>query len=119
MDNQPRVERRRYPRLIKELPLKLICEDYDLVTRTRDISCIGAYCCVDKYIPPMTKLAIVLLLPTDLEAGSATEKVQCKGVVVRTDNNEAKGFNIAIFFNEISERNKDKISRYVSRFIPS
>jgi len=119
MNNQPRVERRRYPRLLKELPLKLMAEDYDLVTRTRDISCIGAYCCVDKYIPPMTKLSIILLLPPDSRADNSTEKVQCKGVVVRTDTNAAKGFNIAIFFNEISERNKDKITRYVSRFIPS
>lgn len=96
-----------------------MAEDYDVVTRTRDISCIGAYCCVDKYIPPMTKLSVILLLPSEQRVRNPTERVQCKGVVVRTDTNATKGFNIAIFFNEISERNKDKISQYVSRFIPS
>ena len=113
--NQNASERRRYPRIKKEVPLKIKSEGYDFVTQTKDISCIGAYCHVDKYIPPMTKLSVMLLLPVEPKIKNSAEKVQCKGVVVRTDPNSPEGFNIAIFFNEISERNKNKILQYVNR----
>jgi len=117
--NQQIPERRRYPRIKKELALKIITAGYDFVTQTKDLSCIGAYCYVDKYIPPMTKLSVMILLPSEPEEKNAALKVQCKGVVVRTDSNPPTGFNIAIFFNAISQRNKDKISQYVNHFLPS
>lgn len=115
--NQNITERRRYPRIKKELPVKIKTDEYDFVTQTKNLSCIGAYCYVEKYIPPMTKLSIMLLLPTESNKEDSNEKVQCKGVVVRTEANLPKGFNIAIFFNDISQRNKDKISQYVNRFL--
>ena len=110
-------ERRRYPRIQKELPLKLTTDDYDLVTQTKNISCIGAYCAVDRYIAPLTKLSILLLLPLQSKNRITTTKVQCKGVVVRTEQSLPAGFNIAIFFNEIGERDKKKIAKYVSQHI--
>jgi hypothetical protein len=116
--NQHIQERRRQPRVKKEVPLKILTEGYDFVTQTKDISCIGTYCYVDKYIPPMTKLAITLLLPTRLKPGDANNKIQCKGVIVRTEPNSPEGFNIAIFFNEISQRDKYKISHYINQFLP-
>lgn len=112
------VERRRYPRIQKELPVKISTKGYDFATQTKNISCIGAYCYVDKYIPPMTKLSVMLLFPLEPKEKKTAEKVQCKGVVVRTESNLPQGFNIAIFFNEISQRNKDKISQYINRFLP-
>ena len=117
--NQRIPERRRYPRIKKELPLKIRGQGYDFVTQTKDLSCIGAYCYVNKYIPPMTKLSVMMLLPSESEEKNAALKVQCKGVVVRTDPNPPTGFNIAIFFNDISQRNKDKISQYVNHFLTS
>jgi hypothetical protein len=62
----------------------------------------------------MTKLSIMLLLPVEFKTKTEAEKVQCKGVVVRAEPDPQKGYNIAIFFNEISQRNKNKISQYVS-----
>jgi hypothetical protein len=44
--------------------------------------------------------------------------VGCKGVVVRSEDEKTGGFNIAIFFNEIKEGQRQKISQYVSQFLP-
>jgi hypothetical protein len=94
-------------------------DNYDLVTQTKNISCIGAYCFVDKYIPPMTKVSIVLLLSlkSKTREKTTTAKVQCKGVVVRTEENPPKSYNIAIYFNEIGQREKNKIAKYVNQQI--
>lgn len=113
-----KIERRRYPRIKKELPLKIETDGYDFATGTQNISCVGAYCHVDKYIPPFTKIAVKITLP--IGAGKTDEDcdVECKGVVVRTEDEKEGGFNIAVFFNQISDRQRQKISRYISQFLP-
>jgi hypothetical protein len=117
MSNQA-SERRQYPRANKQLALKIVSEGCDFVTQTENISCVGTYCCIDKNIPVMTKLSLLLLLPIRSKNRNVTSKIQCKGVVVRSDSAPEPGkFNIAVFFNEISERNKTKISQYISQHI--
>lgn len=111
------LERRRHPRIKKELPLKIKTDGYGLATQTENLSCIGAYCSVDKYIPPLTKLSIVLLLPLKEKNKNTHSRVQCKGVVVRTEDKQPSGFNVAIYFNEISQRDKKKISKYINQYI--
>ncbi|MCM8800823.1 MAG: PilZ domain-containing protein [Candidatus Omnitrophica bacterium] len=110
------IEKRRYPRVKQVLPLNLAINGYDISTTTKDISCIGAYCHVDRYIPPFTKILVRLNLPiSDTRDNNCI--VECKGVVVRTED-QAQGFNIAIFFNEITENQKNKIFKYISQFLP-
>jgi hypothetical protein len=109
------LERRRHPRVAKELALKIKTDKYDLVTRTQNLSCIGAYCSVNKYIPALTKLSIMLLLPT--KGKNTHSKVQCKGVVVRTEDNPPSGFNVAIYFNDINQHEKEKISKYINQYL--
>ena len=114
-----KTERRQYPRVEKSLPLNIAANGYDFVTYTQNISCIGTYCRVDKYIPPFTKISIKLTLP--IITGDMEKKdcdVDCRGVVVRTEDANKGGFNIAIFFNEIKNAQREKISQYVSQFIP-
>lgn len=113
-----KIERRRYPRIKKELPLKIETDGYDFITDTQNISCIGAYCHVDKYIPPFTKIAVKITLPIDTDDTDKNCDVECKGVVVRTEDKKKGGFNIAIFFNQIGDRQRQKISQYISQFLP-
>jgi len=110
-------ERRLYPRIQQSLPINLAADGYDFSTTTDNISCVGAYCKVDKYIPPFTKIAIKLCL---FMSGGKSRGLtaQCKGVVVRTEDDQNEGFNVAIFFNEIKDPEKQKIHRYISQFIP-
>ncbi|HTZ11635.1 MAG TPA: hypothetical protein VMD04_04595, partial [Candidatus Margulisiibacteriota bacterium] len=66
-----------------------------------------------------TKVMVKLTLPIATEDGSKKEyHVECRGVVVRSEDQEDAGFNIAIFFNEINEPQKKTISKYVNQFIP-
>lgn len=116
MTPKVRIERRRYPRVKQVLPLNLAIDGYDISTTTKDLSCIGAYCHVDRYIPPFTKILVRLSLPIfDKKDNNCI--VECKGVVVRTED-QPQGFNIAIFFNEITESQKNKIAKYISQFLP-
>jgi len=111
-------ERRQHPRIKRSLPIRLVANGYDFSTTTQDLSCVGAYCHITKYIPPFTKIAIKLSLPIRTKCGGRKYDVKCKGVLVRTEDEEKGGFNIAIFFNEIKEYQKKIISQYVNQFLP-
>lgn len=119
MTRQIKTERRQYPRIAQRLPVNIITDGYGFATLTHNVSCVGAYCRIDKYIPPFTKVAIRLSLPVVSKSGGEKDaKVECKGVVVRTEDEASGGFNIAIFFNEIKNSERNKISKYVTQFLP-
>ena len=109
-------ERRRYPRVSKNIAIKIKDKEADFVTETQNISCIGAYCRLDSYIPILTKLKITLLLPRS--KGSKTARhITCEGTVVRiersTDTLEHNRYNIAIYFNHITKADMKIIDSYV------
>lgn len=116
MSSQPQVERRSHLRVSNNVPLKIFSPEADLVTETANISCAGVYCRVSRYLEPMMKLKVTLLLPVRKNSRVTTKKVSCGGVVVRTENiiND-EGFNTAIFFNDI----KPKDSRAIADFVDS
>lgn len=109
-------ERRKYPRLDRNLPLKISCDNFDIVTETKNLSSIGAYCEIDKYLQPLTKLKIILLLPLKSKKAVVTKKISCQGVVVRTEAIPLKNdrYNIAIYFNDIQKKSMNIISDYVN-----
>lgn len=113
-----KAERRQYPRIEKELPLKIETNGYDFVTTTQNISCVGAYCHIDKYMPPFTRIMVKLILPIMNSGGNNNYSVECEGVVVRAEDENKGGFNIAIFFNEIKDSQRQKIFQYISRLLP-
>lgn len=83
------------------------------MTETFNISRSGAYCQVNEYVEPMTKLKISFLIPVQ-SAKTSDKKVTCGGVVVRTEPSDLEEkYNIAIFFNEINERDRELISDYI------
>lgn len=110
-------ERRINPRLDHQLPIDLGIGGYDFSTSTRNISCVGAYFHLDKYMPPFTKISVKLSLPGKGKVGK-NSIVECKGVVVRSDDEANGGFNLAIFFNEMPDQQRKKISQYISKFLP-
>lgn len=112
------IERRQHPRLEQELPIQVAANGYDFSTSTRNVSCVGAYCSINKYVPPFTKVMIKLALPVKADTTDKQYNVECRGVVVRTDDEMNGGFNLAIFFNEIKDDQRKKISRYISQFLP-
>ncbi len=110
-------ERRLHPRLDHKLPLNVAVNGYDFSTSTHNISSVGAYCHLDKYMPPFTKISIKLSLPNKGKVHKNTI-VECKGVVVRSEDEARGGFNIAIFFNRLADCQRKKIAQYISQFLP-
>lgn len=114
-NNPDNSERRQHPRIFKKLPLKLKIDSFDLTAETLNISSSGLYCQIDKYLKPMIKVSIVLLLPLKLKNNTrVTKKVSCEGVIVRIDKiQEENKFNIAIFFSDLPKTSAENISRYI------
>ena len=111
-------ERRQHPRIEQNVPVKISSDEFDIVTETRNLSRSGVYCRINKYIEPMTKLKIHLLLPFKRNKKVVTKKVSCSGIIVRTESipgNDA--FNVAIFFNDIQTRDADAVADYVSNMM--
>lgn len=110
-------EKRRHPRVEKSLSLKLFDPSFRIITETKNISCSGAYCKVDRFLPPLTKLGIILFVPSITKNRDKHHKIECKGVVVRTEpaaeDNGHKFYNIAIFFEQIANNHSQIISNYV------
>jgi hypothetical protein len=108
-------ERRRDPRLEGNIPVKICQDGGDLVTETLNVSRSGAYCRVNQYIEPMTKLKIHLLLSFPK---STTKKISCEGVVVRSESSSDDGqYNIAVFFSDITKRDAECITDYVDTYL--
>jgi hypothetical protein len=110
-------ERRQHPRIDKELPISVVANGYDFSTSTQNISCLGAYCHIEKYVPPFTKVRIKMNVP--LVANGAKEHcdIDCHGVIVRTEDEPNGGYNVAIFFNKISDHPRQKLAQYVSQTV--
>ena len=114
-----RLERRRWPRIKQRVPLKIILDDYDVVGQTQDLSCIGAYCTVNKYIPPFSIISVILLLPLKMKNSDRVCSVHCRGAVVRAEENRQNKdrYNIAIFFNRIGQADRAKLLQYVRQHL--
>ena len=109
-----RVEQRRHPRIEYSVPIKISAPSADLVTETRNISCSGAYCRINKYLELMTKLKIILLLPVRKDGKVSTKKITCTGVVVRVENIPYEdAFNAAIFFSDMNSRDSRVLADHV------
>lgn len=108
-------EKRKDPRALGNVPVKISQGAGDIVTETVNISRSGAYCKVDKYIEPMTKLKVNLLLPSAKGSKGTGKKVACEGVVVRVEPiTHENAYSLAIFFNNLSQRDSELISDYVA-----
>lgn len=107
-------DRRQHPRLDGSIPLKIYSEDFDIVTETKNLSRNGVYCRVNKYLEPMTKLKIHLLLSWKKKGKATSAKISCEGVVVRTESiPQQEGFNVAIYFQDIKHHDADRIADFM------
>jgi len=117
-NNPLNAERKKeIPSLYLRPPIKISNQEFDVVTETKNISGNGAYCSVDKEIPIMTKLRIVILVPLIKRGKKFLKKINCKGVVVRSQpirNNGKNFYNIGIFFCEIKETHRKVLFSYIN-----
>ncbi len=121
----PDVERRGHPRVSAEIAAHIVTHarrDQAVVVRSTNISCSGLYCNVSKYIAPFQKLHLSMIIPL-LERGRVhNEVIQLDGVAVRVDPEEQDAdvldYHIAIFFENVSGKDKQILARYVKTAEP-
>ncbi len=116
-----RTDRRQNPRLIRNVPIRVRLPGQDVAIESMDISCNGICCRVNNYIPEMTRLEIIMILPpagdSEDEIESSSHQVKCEGVVVRVEDELSEGntktYNTAIYFDKIEEEEKQKLLSFV------
>lgn len=114
-------DRRRHIRILDRLPFKLADNVSVIATQTINISASGAYCEIDRYIAPMTKVNVTLLVPLRLKSNKISSKtVRLGGVVVRTEKSRSSEgrFSIAVFFTQAKEADLKNIRLYVENQLP-
>ena len=108
-------ERRRHPRVAEPVALAITEAGQALQAETKNLSISGAYCTMDRFMAPMTKVALQFELPN----GPRRAMIRCSGVVVRVEpviaDAERGRFNTAIFFTDLSDRDRSVIERFVRR----
>ena len=109
-------ERRRSPRIAEQLPLALTAPEGPLEAKTKNLSASGTYCALNRFIAPMTKLALQLNLPQSRRHRT----IRCSGVVVRVEamprrSSQSPSYDTAIFFTNIAERDRTAINRFIHR----
>lgn len=110
-------DQRAHQRVAKKLPLKvkIPIQSADVVIETMNLSCNGALCTCDRFIAPMTKVNITMLLPS--HGKRAAKKVSCSGVVVRIKEDKETGlFSIGLFFNDIKDKERHKIEDFIDGY---
>ena len=110
-------ERRGTPRVSKRVTVSLTDASAELVTETNNLSASGAYCTVNRFIAPMTKLTMRF----ELADGAHPVTIHCAGVVVRTEPSvptpHQARYSIAVFFSDLAERDRATITRFVRQHV--
>lgn len=105
------AERRQHPRIDQNIRIdfKLDADENTIPGETYNLSPVGVYCKVDRPIPEMTQLLIMLDLPTS--------PITCEGTVVRSepDPQSSESHHLAIFFNKISDEATRRLTDFLDR----
>ncbi len=112
----PKTERRKHPRIKdKNIAVKLSGENFNAITQSLDVSASGIYCKVDKHMPIMTRVQVVLSLPGKKSNSSASLNVE--GVVVREHpvikDGNVQHYDVAIFFHTLLPKEREKLTKYI------
>ena len=121
-DEQSGEERRRHPRVLTELAAQIVTHeksDQPVVVRPKNISCSGLYCHLNRYIAPFQRLHLSVIIPLIQRGRVHNEVIQLDAVTVRVEpeleDSNVSDYHIAIFFESISENDKQVIERYVQQ----
>jgi len=115
------TERRRGRRVDARLQIELQLEPGgpSHPSSTINISSNGVYFSSPRFVAPLTKLGLRLLLPGD-ESG-AEQAIDCRGIVVRCvpdrPSANVKEYEVACYFTDTDPQFQERISHYVTRHI--
>lgn len=118
----PDRERRAHPRVRADLAAQIVTHekrDQPVVVRARNISCSGLYCHLDRYVAPFQRLHLSMIIPLVEQNRVHNEVIQLDAVIVRVEPEEEDpdvlDYHIAVFFENVSEKDRQVIDRYVKQ----
>jgi len=111
------TDRRKYPRIKDEgFDLDVTGIGLDLVAHTLDLSASGLYCKVERELPLMSRVSLKLKIPSGTDPKDVST-LSVSGVVVRQHpviiDGKIKHYDVAIFFDDLSEKDRGVISGYI------
>lgn len=117
-----RRERRRAPRASARLSMRVegAPDDGDLaqiVTESQNISTSGVYCRSPHYLPPLSKVALTIVLPRVPGEGTSQELIKCEGIVVRCEQlprRSASAFELACMFSDLDADRRRRLENFVT-----
>jgi len=110
-------ERRDTPRVEARLQIELAIgsDDTTEMANTINISANGVYFTCNRYIEPLTKLGMRLLLGS--ESDDEPESIDVQGVVVRVEpedrDADVEQWDIACYFTDSTPEFRERLGRYV------
>ncbi|MFH1093039.1 MAG: PilZ domain-containing protein [Candidatus Omnitrophota bacterium] len=111
-------ENRKHPRFILMMPLEISSGDLCLQTQTKNVSCSGLCCEVDRFIPKKTKIKVSMKISFTIDECKVNKTINCPARVVRIDppNPRRNGnYNIGIEFSSLGEADKDLLLKYIHK----
>ena len=116
-------ERRRSTRVDARIALKLSGGDEtfpaeSITTESINVGAEGVYCHVGRFIAPLTRLHVTMVLPLKGRKGQVkNEIVKAQGVVVRCQpsGTEDGGYRIACFFTGLDPSTRETLEEYVKQ----
>ena len=115
-------ERRRAQRVEANLAVTVRGGSAEALGKALNISTNGIYFESPRYLAPLTKVRLDLIIP-DAEAARKTSPVTCDGVVVRVEPEKdlpgVSRYNVAIFFTLVPDSSQKILARYIRSRMPS
>jgi len=111
-------DNRSYPRFILVLPLQLSTKNFTINTSSKNVSCSGLFCFVDRFIPINTELDVCMKLSYFVGARKVQKTVKCKAKIVRIESSENKekgAFRVGIAFGQIKKENLLVLKKYIQK----
>ncbi|MCX5801205.1 MAG: PilZ domain-containing protein [Candidatus Eisenbacteria bacterium] len=120
--NKSFIERRKSHRVEARVPLQLEEREQEvggdiIPAESANLSEGGVYCEVEKYLPPLTRVSLTLLLPAFGEKHSKAQQIKAEAVVVRNipvkTGRKVIKYRIACAFTTISDEQREVVRDYI------
>jgi c-di-GMP-binding flagellar brake protein YcgR len=119
---KPFVERRKSHRVDARVPIQLEEREEEvrgeiIPAESANLSEGGVYCEVGKYLPPLTKVAITMLLPAFGGKHAKPQEIKAEAVVVRNlpekEGRRVIKYRIACAFTSITDEQRAIVREYI------
>ncbi|MFH1061417.1 MAG: PilZ domain-containing protein [Candidatus Omnitrophota bacterium] len=117
-NNDKKADNRKHPRFILVLPLQISTEDFTLNTTSKNISCAGVFCYIDRFIPINTSVNVSMKLYYLVDGQKVQRTVKCNAKVVRIDsseNRESGTCRVGIAFDQIAGEDREILIKYIQK----